>query len=120
MENGPANRQNKSPVLLPLPKNLLEEGQSFAEIAVIRGRQLSTIINSVAELVEAGDLEFKPGWVEPNKLQEIEAACARLGSAALRPIKDAVSPEITFNDIRLVVARHRWEEKKKQNQPTGT
>ena len=99
-------------------KKLLEEGQSFAEIAVIRGRQVSTIITTVAELVESGELEFKPGWVEPATLAEIETACRRLGAGALRPIKDAVSPEITFGDIRLVVARFRWEEK--QNQPTGT
>jgi ATP-dependent DNA helicase RecQ len=92
-------------------KKLLEEGQSFAEVAVIRGRQLSTIVNSVAELIESGDIEFKPVWVDANRLAEIETACASLGTAALRPIKDAVSPEITFNDIRLVVARHRWEEK---------
>ena len=95
-------------------KKLVEEGQNFEQIAVIRGRQLSTIINSVAELVEAGDLEFKAGWVEPNKLKEIEAVCVRLGTAALRPIKDAVSADITFNDIRLVIARFRWEEKQQK------
>jgi ATP-dependent DNA helicase RecQ len=95
-------------------KKLVEEGQNFDQIAVIRGRQLSTIINSVAELVEAGDLEFKAGWVEPNKLKEIEAVCVRLGTAALRPIKDAVSADITFNDIRLVIARFRWEEKQQK------
>ena len=99
-------------------KKLLEEGQTFAEVAVIRGRQLSTIVNSVAELIESGDIEFKPVWVDANRLAEIEAACARMGTDALRPIKDAVSQEITFNDIRLVVARHRWEQK--QNQRTGT
>jgi ATP-dependent DNA helicase RecQ len=95
-------------------KELLEQGQNFREIAVIRGRQLSTIINSVAELVENGDLEFKPGWVEPDKLQEIETACARLGTTALRPIKEAVSADITFNDIRLVVARFRLEQKQQK------
>jgi len=95
-------------------KKLLEQGQSFAEIAVIRGRQLSTIINSVAELVENGELEFKPGWVEPDKLQEIETACARLGTTALRPIKNAVSADITFNDIRLVVARFRLQAKQQK------
>jgi ATP-dependent DNA helicase RecQ len=90
-------------------KRLLDEGQSFAEVATIRGRQVSTIINSVALLVESGEMEFNPGWVDPSKLQEIEAACSRLGTATLRPIKDAVSAEITYDDIRLVAARLRWE-----------
>jgi ATP-dependent DNA helicase RecQ len=99
-------------------KRLLEEGQSFAEVAVIRGRQVSTIINSVAELVESGEIEFKANWVDPLWQKEIEAACARLGTAALRPIKDAVSAEITYNDIRLVAARLRWEAKQ-QKQAAG-
>ena len=85
-------------------KRLLEEGQSFAEIAVIRGRQISTIVNSVAELVESGEMEFKTGWVAAEKQKEIEAACARLGTAGLRPIKEAVAAEISYEDIRLVVA----------------
>jgi ATP-dependent DNA helicase RecQ len=100
-------------------KRLLEEGQSFAEIAAIRGRQLSTIINSVAQLVEKGDVEFKPAWVDANKQAEIEAACSRLGTVGLRPIKDAVSAEITYDDIRLVVAQFRWNEKQ-QKLATGT
>jgi ATP-dependent DNA helicase RecQ len=99
-------------------KRLLEEGRSFSEVAVIRGRQVSTIINSVAELVERGDLELKAGWIDPQRQKEIEVACARLGTAVLRPIKDAVSAEITYGDIRLVVARLRWEAKQRK-QATG-
>jgi hypothetical protein len=48
--------------------------------------------------------------VDAEKRQEIEAACKRLGTAALRPIKDAVSAGITYEDIRLVAAHLRWEE----------
>jgi ATP-dependent DNA helicase RecQ len=100
-------------------KRLLDEGQSFAEIAAIRGRQVRTIIDSVAELVESGEVEFKPSWLEPEKRQQIEEACTRLGTAGLRPIKDAVSAEITYDDIRLVVARLRWEATQPK-QATGT
>ena len=99
-------------------KRLLDEGQSFAEVATIRGRQVSTIINSVAELVENGEMEFNPNWVDPDKRKEIESAFARLGMAALRPIKDAVSAEISYEDIRLVAARLRWEAKQ-QTQAAG-
>jgi ATP-dependent DNA helicase RecQ len=99
-------------------KHLLDEGQSFAEIAVIRGRQLSTIINSVAELIENGEIQFKDGWVDGVRRKEIEEACVRMGTGGLRPIKDAVSAEITFDDIRLVAAKVRWEEKQ-QKQAAG-
>ena len=99
-------------------KRLLDEGQGFLEIAAIRGRQVSTVINSVAVLIESGEVEFRPGWVEASRRAEIEAACARLGTAGLRPIKEAVSAEITYDDIRLIVARIRWEEKRQK--ATGT
>jgi ATP-dependent DNA helicase RecQ len=99
-------------------KQLLDDGQTFAEIAAIRGRQVSTIITSVAELVECGDLEFKETWVDSAKLQEIKSTCERLGTSALRPIKDAVSPEIAYEDIKLVAALVRWEAKQ-QKQAAG-
>src|SRR5579863_1798747 len=37
---------------------LLNAGHSFEDIAKIRARQLSTVVNAVANLVERGDLEF--------------------------------------------------------------
>jgi ATP-dependent DNA helicase RecQ len=84
---------------------LLAKGHTFEEIARIRGRQLSTIVQMVAEMIESGQLAFDPGWMEAGKLQMIEAACARLGCARLTPLKDALPAEITFGEIRIVVAR---------------
>ncbi len=86
---------------------LLNEGKTFEEIAQIRGRQVSTVVNAVAALVEKGDIEFRPDWIDRNKLSIIEAACAKLGAEWLKPLKDALPPEITFDEIRLVVARQR-------------
>jgi len=100
-------------------KRLLDEGETFASIALIRGRQLSTVVNAVSELIESGELEFKPSWVDRAKQGEIEAACERVGTERLRLIKDAVSADTTFEDIRLVVARLRWE-KRGQKQATGS
>jgi ATP-dependent DNA helicase RecQ len=88
---------------------LLGAGHSFEDIAKIRGRQLSTVVNAVANLVERGDLEFEAAWIDRNKLAVIEAACARLGINGLKPLKDALPPEVTYDEIRLVVARVRRE-----------
>jgi ATP-dependent DNA helicase RecQ len=90
---------------------LLAEGRSFEDIAKIRGRQLSTVVNAVANLVESGDLEFEAAWVDRTKLSVIEAACARLGIDGLRPLKDVLPPEITYDEIRLVVAKLRREQR---------
>ncbi len=93
---------------------LLAEGKTFEDIAQIRGRQFSTVVNSVASLVETGQLEFQPAWIDRNKLAVIEAACAQLGpdrlkTERLKTLKDLLPPEITYDEIRLVIARHRHE-----------
>jgi ATP-dependent DNA helicase RecQ len=96
---------------------LLAEGRGFEEVAKIRGRQLSTIVNAVANLVESGDLEFEDAWMDRNKLAVIEAACSKVGINGLRPLKDVLPPEITYDEIRLVVARVRRELRIKSEVP---
>ena len=88
---------------------LLAAGHGFEDIAKIRGRQLSTVVNAVANLVERGDLEFQAGWIDRNKQAVIEAACGKVGINGLKPLKDALPPEITYDEIRLVVALVRRE-----------
>jgi ATP-dependent DNA helicase RecQ len=88
---------------------LLAAGNSFEDIAKIRGRQMSTVVNAVANLVERGDLEFEAAWIDRNKLAVIEAACGKIGINGLKPLKDALPPEVTYDEIRLVVARLRRE-----------
>jgi ATP-dependent DNA helicase RecQ len=95
---------------------LLAEGKTFEEIAQIRGRQIATVVNAVAGLVEKGQLEFRADWIDRNKLAVIEAACASLGLERLerlKTLKDALPPEITYDEIRLVVAKMRREGSKK-------
>jgi len=88
---------------------LLNEGHSFEEIARIRARQVSTIVLTVANLVETGQVKLDPKWISPDAQPLIEAACIKLGVESLRGIKDAVPPYVSFEDIRLVVAHLRAE-----------
>jgi len=88
---------------------LLAQGRTFEEIAQIRGRQITSVVSMVADLVLKGDLEFQPSWIPPEKLLKIEAACAARGTARLQPVKEVLPPEFTYNEIRLVVARLRSE-----------
>ena len=70
-------------------------------------------------MVEKGELEFRPEWIDRNKLAVIEAACAKLGPDGLerlKPLKDALPPEITYEEIRLVVARLRWHSSQKKTE----
>ncbi|HTW59056.1 MAG TPA: RecQ family ATP-dependent DNA helicase [Terriglobales bacterium] len=97
---------------------LLAAGKTLDEIAEIRGRQLSTVVSAVTALVERGEIEFQPDWVDRNKQAVIEAACASAGGIdrieRLRALKDALPPEITYDEIRLVLARLRKAQAQKK------
>jgi ATP-dependent DNA helicase RecQ len=86
---------------------LLEEGRTFEEIAQLRGRQVRTVIALVANMVERGDVEFQPEWLAPERYTQIATACQQWGLDRLKPLKDALPPEITYEEIKLVVAQLR-------------
>src|SRR4029077_324104 len=83
-------------------KLLIEEGKTLDEIAVIRGRRRSTIVTTVSDLVERGLLQFQDSWVEEDRQKQIEAAAANLGLEKFTPIKEALPPDFTYDEIRLV------------------
>ena len=91
---------------------LLAEGRTFDEIAAIRGRQRSTIVSLISDLVERGELQFRPEWVDQEKQSKIADACAKLGLSKLATIKEALPPGFAYEEIRLVVAhlRHQKED----------
>ncbi|HEY2391567.1 MAG TPA: RecQ family ATP-dependent DNA helicase [Candidatus Angelobacter sp.] len=94
---------------------LIMEGKTLEEIAQLRGRQLSSVVELVASMVEGGELAFYSGWVATEKYAEIERACSQHGMERLKPIKDSLPPEVTFEQIRLVVAHLRHEQTKQAN-----
>ena len=86
---------------------LLAEGKSFVEIAEIRGRTLQSVTNMVGDLIEKGRLEYRVEWVGETAHTLIEEAIGRLGSELLKPLKEALPAEITYDQVRLVVANAR-------------
>jgi ATP-dependent DNA helicase RecQ len=93
---------------------LLAEGKSFEEIAQIRGRQFQTVINMVADLVEKGRLDYRMEWVGEANHRQIEEVVRRLGAQWLKPLRETLPAEITYEQIRLVVAFVRREDSAKQ------
>jgi ATP-dependent DNA helicase RecQ len=89
---------------------LLAEGKSFEEIAQIRGRQLSHVVNMIADMVEKGRVDYRREWVGEEAHGKIEEAIGRLGSERLKPLKEALPAEITYEQVRLVVAWARLRE----------
>jgi ATP-dependent DNA helicase RecQ len=83
---------------------LIHEGKTFEEIAKIRERDVSTVVNMVADLVERGRLDYCIEWTGEAAHQRIEEVVRRIGSQWLKPLREALPPEFTNEQIRLVVA----------------
>jgi ATP-dependent DNA helicase RecQ len=88
---------------------LLNRGHTFEQIAQLRGRKVSSVIALVADLLEKGETEFQQEWVEPAKVAQIRATCARVGTEWMKPVKEALSDDFTFDEIRLVMAQVKRE-----------
>jgi ATP-dependent DNA helicase RecQ len=101
--------EREAPKVSPAEETMrmLKEGRTFEEIAQLRERRLATVVDLVAELVERGRLEFDLKWIAPERRDQIEAAIQRLGADRMKTIKDALPPEITYGEIRLVAAKFR-------------
>ncbi len=91
--------------------SLLKEGFTFDEIALRRGRRVSTVVSLIASLIESGETSFQPQWMPIATYETIHEACLRLGLDLLRPIKDALPATISYEEIRLVAAHLRHEKK---------
>jgi ATP-dependent DNA helicase RecQ len=83
---------------------LLEEGRTFEEIAQIRNRKVSSVVDMVAKLIADGEIKFDSRWLSADKYTQIAAAIRQFGKERLRPVKEALPEEITYDEIRLVAA----------------
>jgi len=94
---------------------LLKEGKSIQEIATLEGRQVATIVERVSVLIENGMIELQDSWVAPDRVLLIKTAAGEFGYAKLKPLKDALPADYSYDEIRLVVSSLR----RGQGKPTG-
>ena len=87
--------------------SMLKQGLNFEEIAERRGRKVRTVVALIANMVETGETEFQVEWMPAATYEKICEACVRLGMDLLRPIKDALPEEISYDEVRLVAAHLR-------------
>jgi uncharacterized protein YpbB len=56
-------------------------------------------------------VDFEPGWIHGDHQEKIEQACKRLGMERLKPLKEALPEQVTYHEIRLVLAYlHRQQD----------
>lgn len=98
---------------------LLDAGHTMKEIAEIRDRKVQTISATIAELIEAGRISFREEWVDSEKRKLIAEQCAKLGTDRLKPLKDVLPDNITYDQIRLVAADCRRRQIQKDREDTS-
>jgi ATP-dependent DNA helicase RecQ len=95
---------------------LLQEGRTFEEIAQIRGRKVSSVVDLVVKLVEDGEVSFDSKWLSAERYAQIASAMHQFGKERLKPVKEALPEEITYGEIRLVAAHLRVHQKQNSRQ----
>ncbi|MGB3182035.1 MAG: DNA helicase RecQ [Cyclobacteriaceae bacterium] len=83
--------------------DLYKKGYSIADIAGRRDMTESTIENHLAHFVSAGSLPIGE-LVDDATQARIRQAISLHGTAALKPLKEAVGEEVSYGQIRMVVA----------------
>ena len=82
-------------------------------IAHERNLSLSTVVGHLARYVESGKIPFSE-LVSPEHQQTIENIIRKIGTNnGSTPIKNLCPPEITYDEIRMVMARMQSEDQGK-------
>jgi ATP-dependent DNA helicase RecQ len=83
---------------------LYSQGLSIEEIAQKRNLKPTTVIGHLCELLEAGESIDVKRLLEPECYEVIRDAWHKVGGNSLRPVKDYLGDEYSFDEIRLVRA----------------
>jgi ATP-dependent DNA helicase RecQ len=83
---------------------LYEQGLTVEEICAQRGLTEITVEGHLAACILEGRAFDISRHVSPGARAQIEAAAARLGTARLKPLREALPRHITYRMIRFVVA----------------
>lgn len=86
-------------------KRLLDKGLTPAEIAKIRRLKLNTIYDHLVEMAIKQNEFPLTAYVNPSDIEQIRHVIEGLHTYKLKTIKAAVSEEISYFQIRLVLAR---------------
>lgn len=83
--------------------NLYKEGKSVSEIASTRNLATSTIETHLSRYVSSGDIKITT-LVSDEKISAIESALKNFDGKSITPIKQQVGNDISFGEIKLVMA----------------
>ena len=94
---------------------LYKEGHSAADIAQTRSLTLQTVENHLAYYVQKGEIGIEE-LVSREKLVLIEPALRELEGSSILPVKQKLGSDISFGEIKLVMAWAAFREDSKAGQ----
>ena len=92
-------------------RELLQSGLGIEEIANECDRKISTIVSYICELIEEGEVIAVDDLIEPGHYAVIVEALLTIGDEALKPVKEALGDSYSYEEIKLVRARMRADQK---------
>jgi len=92
--------------------DLFNKGLSIGEIAEARALAPSTIAGHIVYLIEKGLIENLEKLVKEKNRKKIIEAIAKVGTEKLAPIKEILGEEISYDEIKIVVAYERGSKKR--------
>lgn len=84
---------------------LYQQNYSLDEIAQLRNLKPGTIVQHFCFLIEHGKNINLNKFVEPKKQQLIKKVAAAVGTDTLTPIKERLGDHVSWDDIRLTLAK---------------
>lgn len=108
----PAKEKTKGPSgTMETSYNMLMDGLSIDQISAERNLAISTIETHLAAFVASGQLDVTK-LVPPHKMQPIIDAIKASGQLyAIKPVKDLLSDDYTYGEIRMVLEYYKREMK---------
>jgi ATP-dependent DNA helicase RecQ len=90
---------------------LLSQGMSISEVAQQRGLAETTILGQIERMAAQGrELSLEHLLPEADRLQIIRKAIDLCGQEFLKPVRDYLGPEFSYDEIRLTRVYLRHEE----------
>ena len=102
-EQTPASPSSTT-VTRQLTLGLYQQGLSIEEIARERNLKPTTIIGHLSELIEEGEVLDIERIVQPGRQKVIASALEQIGSDVLKPVKEFLGEDYSYDEIRLVRA----------------
>lgn len=96
--------RSSSTAVLDTAFELFGRGESIAGVMAATARSRGTVVDYLCRYIEARRPESVESWIDGATLIKIASAAEEVGTERLKPIRDVVGEQISYDEIRIVLA----------------